>query len=450
MHRARSLFYSLLVKDAPEREKVWGYTCIPQSQKTAAGKEPLLTSLKLNNASIPFSIGWEMNTIIPELHHQWSSNDASTNELLVTGHVEGQEYELIRVDNNRVCLNFDFLQYESFLLNEDYYQRHPPISSRLPFKYTHIPVELRNYLLRLRKWKEQLLNQILKRTIFPAWPIEASLDAIRWIIYSQAARLAGINLNPKPYPGGKKFGAIVTHDLETADGLRWIESFRRIEREYGIHSAWSIISHRYFTSDKILENLLSEGCEILSHGYLHDGKLPYLRRSEMKDRLQRLFVDKPWLADYVKGFRCGQLLRSPMLSEEVSRHFLYDLSVPDTEKYGVYRQSRGCTSVFPFYNPFGTLEIPLTMPQDFILKHVHHYPEDKILQIWKYKIDYISQIGGVAVLDVHPDPYISGNEVMLKVYDELLTYLVKKGACFLTPRAAYTLFGTCDNKREGD
>jgi peptidoglycan/xylan/chitin deacetylase (PgdA/CDA1 family) len=391
-----------------------------------------------------------MNTLIPEFHHQGISDDTTANEVQVTGQVDGQEYELVSVNNNRVYLNFDFLQYESFLLNEDYYQRRPPISSRLPFKYTYIPVELRNYLLRLQKWKEHLLTKIFKRTIFPAWPIEASLDALRWIIYSQAARLAGINLNTRPYPGGKQFGAMVTHDIETADGLRWIENFRMIERGYGIPSAWSIISYRYFTSDKILENLLSEGCEILSHGYLHDGKLPYLCRSEIKNRLQHLFVDKPWLADYVNGFRCCQLLRSPILSEEISHRFRYDLSVPDTEKYGVYRQTRGCASVFPFYNPFGTLEIPLTMPQDFMLKHIHHYPKNKILQIWKYKIDYISQIGGVAVLDIHPDPYISGNEVMLKIYDELLTYLVKKRACFLTPKSAYILFGTGDSEREGD
>jgi len=373
-------------------------------------------------------------------------NLKTNKKVLVKIELDRIVYPLVYLNGNSIVLNFDYFSYERFILNEKYYESKPPISSRLPFNYTIIPAQLRKYYLRISKLKDDIILRYFYNNHFPQWPFEISIDALRLLIFSQAAKFANVPLELDAYPGKRKFAAIITHDIETNDGLNWIETFRKIERENDILSAWSIISGRYKTDDIILRNLINEGCEILSHGYIHDGKLPYIDSIKIRLRLVHLFKDKPWIKGHIRGFRSGQLLRSKSLSKEVRELFDYDLSVPDTEKYGVNRLTHGCATVYPFFNTFGTMEIPLTMPQDFLLKEVHLLKGEEILKLWKTKVDYICEMGGVAVFNIHPDPYISGNSIMLNVFEKIVEYLLYKNACFLTPNQAFKYFNSLSAK----
>ena len=73
---------------------------------------------------------------------------------------------------------------------------------------------------------------------------------------------------------------------------------------------------------------------------------------------------------------------------------------------------------------------------------VHLLNGDEILKLWEDKVDYICNIGGVAVFNIHPDPYISGNHTMLNVFEKILEYLKYKNACFLTPNQAFNYFNS--------
>lgn len=401
--------------------------------------------LSANDSSILTSNGIDCKHIIPfsiKLLHTLKTNGHD----LVNIELDGIVYPLIYLDRQSIVINFDYFSYERYILNEKYYRAKAPISSRLPFNYSIIPVKLRNYYLRISKLINDIVCRYSQINYFPQWPYEISIDALRLLILNEAAKLSKAPLALVKYPGEKRFAAIITHDVETIDGLKWIETFRKIERKNGVYSAWSIISGKYETDDILLRKLINEGCEIFSHGYIHDGKIPYLTPTQIRWRLSHLFKKKPWLKEHVKGFRSSQLLRSETLSKEVSNLFDYDLSVPDTEKYGVYRLTRGCGTVYPFINTFGTMEIPLTMPQDFFLKEVHLLNGDEILKLWKAKVDYICKIGGVAVFNIHPDPYISGNNTMLNVFEKILEYLIYKNACFLTPNQAFNYFNSLNLK----
>jgi len=53
----------------------------------------------------------------------------------------------------------------------------------------------------------------------------------------------------------------------------------------------------------------------------------------------------------------------------------------------------------------GYIEMPYTLPQDFTLFVVM---KEKTIDIWKQKLDWIAEKGGMALLNTHPD-YMSFN-----------------------------------------
>ncbi|MFQ5586794.1 MAG: hypothetical protein ACE5GF_08250 [Thermodesulfobacteriota bacterium] len=358
-------------------------------------------------------------------------------QLLASFRHRGKDYPLIGINNRKVAVNFDFFEWERRLLHEEYKSFKRPLYTRLPFPYYRIPLPLRNMGLRALsslggggKEKERLQK-------FPSFPTEPALDQMRRTIWEAAATVVKIKLNKRPYHGGKRGCLLLTHDIETSEGLRNVEHMRAIERSFDYPSSWSIISKRYTTNDTLLISLIDEGCEIISHGYLHDGRIPYLRRGEILKRLEHLFIVKPWLKGKVNGYRSGQLVTSPRLFRCVAQRFKYDLSLPDTEKNGPYG-TRGCCSIYPFYHGANILEIPLTVPQDYFYLHIHRYTKERILNLWERKIDYIEKNNGVAVLLLHPDNYLSGNEEMLTIYRSLLHFISSRDLWVTTPGALTT------------
>jgi hypothetical protein len=82
------------------------------------------------------------------------------------------------------------------------------------------------------------------------------------------------------------------------------------------------------------------------------------------------------------------------------------------------------------------VELPLTVPQDQTLIHGMHLSNAEMFEVWKQKISWIRRLNGIAVIDVHPDTYISGNMDKLRVYEKLLKHVSSvKGAFNETPSA---------------
>jgi hypothetical protein len=112
--------------------------------------------------------------------------------------------------------------------------------------------------------------------------------------------------------------------------------------------------------------------------------------------------------------------------------FEYDLSLPDTERGGPYGSGAGCATVYPFLVD-GLLEIPLTMPQDFFLLNVEHYDSDRMLSVWRAKLEAVLSRGGVAVVNTHPvwtNPKRAG---AWAAYGGLLETIVSADAWVTTP-----------------
>jgi hypothetical protein len=81
----------------------------------------------------------------------------------------------------------------------------------------------------------------------------------------------------------------------------------------------------------------------------------------------------------------------------------YDASTFDTDPFEP--QPDGVVTIFPFLvrrysTQRGYIELPYTLPQDFTLFVLM---KQKDIDIWKRKLDWIVQHGGMALLNTHPD-----------------------------------------------
>jgi hypothetical protein len=96
-------------------------------------------------------------------------------------------------------------------------------------------------------------------------------------------------------------------------------------------------------------------------------------------------------------------------------NFDYDCSFSDTDPYEP--QPGGTASIFPFF--LGKMvELPYTLPQDHTLINVLRINP---LSIWSTKARWITSLGGMVLMLVHPD--YSGDDRHLPNYEEVLRLL---------------------------
>lgn len=206
------------------------------------------------------------------------------------------------------------------------------------------------------------------------------------------------------WPGGKRFALVLVHDVESAAGLASCECLAALEEERGIRSAFAFVPLRYQTPERLRGALAGRGFEILVHGLLHDGR-------EFRDRpsfQQRRGPMNRFLADWnARGFSSPSSLHNLAWIGELDID--YDISTYDVDPFEP--QPCGVGRIFPFWvqPPGGAgrgfLELPYTLPQDFTLFVLMREPGPAI---WKRKLDWIAEKGGMALLKAHPDYMLFG------------------------------------------
>jgi hypothetical protein len=111
----------------------------------------------------------------------------------------------------------------------------------------------------------------------------------------------------------------------------------------------------------------------------------------------------------------------------------YDASTFDTDPFEP--QSDGVGTIFPFWvagpEGRGYVELPYTLVQDFNLFVVLR---ERTIDVWKRKLDWVAEHGGLVLLDTHPDYMCfheaaqARDEYPVEMYSELLDYLRQKYA----------------------
>ena len=253
------------------------------------------------------------------------------------------------------------------------------------------------------------------RREFPAWPIEPLLVDRRREELRRRLRAGGEAVLPivNFWPRGRRFAAILTHDVEGPAGVANVPAVQALERRHGFVSSWNFVAEDYPIPDDLFARLRAAGCEIGLHGIHHDGKL-FRDRESFTAQLPRIheYLDR-WDA---VGFRSPATHRNADWMPELG--CLYDSSFPDTDPFEP--QSGGCCSIHPFFIG-SVVELPITLTQDHTLFEILR---ERSIDLWREKSDWIIDAHGLINVIVHPDYLLT--PARLAFYEGFLVHLRRR------------------------
>ncbi|HEX7860380.1 MAG TPA: hypothetical protein VF773_08655 [Verrucomicrobiae bacterium] len=262
-----------------------------------------------------------------------------------------------------------------------------------------------------------------------------------------------------------------------------------LERELGFRSSFNFIPEGpYQVSQPLIDRIKSEGFEVGVHDLHHNGKL-YRNKKRFDAAAPRI---NKYLREWgAVGFRSGFMHRN--LDWLHALDIAYDMSTFDTDPFEP--QPEGAHTIFPFWVPepgstqrstpttqhsglrtqnsdpahhsvstpnsvpealrtsnfeprtsgSGYAELPYTLPQDSTLFLLLR---ENDISIWKKKIDWIAERGGMALINVHPDylhfPVGTNGPATFSVekYKQLLEYVRGKydgAVAYMLPREVASL-----------
>ncbi len=254
--------------------------------------------------------------------------------------------------------------------------------------------------------------RIRRRRHSAAWPIleKAGSQPEKW----------------KGWPDNKKFALAILHDVDNVSGLSDCLRLLDLDLSLGLKASFNFVAEDYWVPPWFRQKIEDSGFEVALHGLTHDGR-HFLSR-ERFDRSSgkiRRYLDLWKAAGFVApSMICNQKWLAELEIEWACSTF-------DTDPFEPQRQD--VHTIFPFYvkgpGPnSGYIEIPYTLPQDHCLFVIL---EEKDNQIWKRKIDWIAEKGGLAMINVHPDYLNFENKWALdnypvNFYIDFINYLKEK------------------------
>ncbi len=275
--------------------------------------------------------------------------------------------------------------------------------------------EVKPYLpWRLRMFMRRLHARGKRRSSSATWPILPS---------------AGERPKSWPgWPGGKQFALVLTHDVEGPKGLAACRKLMQLEQKAGFVSSFHFIPEGgYNVGPRFRQELALNGFEVAVHDLHHDGKL-FRSRAEFAEKAKRInHYLKDWNA---VGFRAGFMLHNLEWLQDLEVQ--YDGSTFDTDPFEP--QPDGVGTIFPFWVQrsvpgSGYVELPYTLPQDSTMFVVL---QEQSNEIWKQKVDWIAERGGMVLVPVHPDfiafdgDPAAANQYPARFYSELLAYIKQR------------------------
>lgn len=234
------------------------------------------------------------------------------------------------------------------------------------------------------------------------------------------------------WPDNKKFAVALIHDVETLRGHDRVEALMNLEIQMGFRSCFNFVPERYFPqrysiSPVLRQTLKKNGFDVGVHGLRHDGKLFSSMEKFKKYAVKINHYLKNWES---VGFSSPSMHHN--LSWMYELDIEYDTSTFDTDPFEP--QPDGVSTIYPFEAWSDTLkksymELPYNLPQDFTLFIIMR---ERTIDIWKKKLDWIAENGGMVLLNSHPDymQFNSGkerfDEYPVSLYQEFLQYIVEK------------------------
>jgi peptidoglycan/xylan/chitin deacetylase (PgdA/CDA1 family) len=251
---------------------------------------------------------------------------------------------------------------------------------------------------------------------FPAWPLDTSVSRLlRFYAYCLLrATCAREGQFAWFWPHGKRAALILTHDVESAEGLRGALELADLEEELGFRSSFNLGAW-YDVDPGFVGELTGRGFEIGLHSLHHDRSL-FESRASFESQLPGIAELREKLG--AEGFRSPATHRVFDWLGELP--VSYDCTIPNSDPYEP--QPGGCSSVWPFFiGP--VVELPYTLPQDNTVFTLlgHRSPA-----LWLEQAAAIEVEHGLIQCLAHPDPGYLGDRDKRAYYTEFLRAMAEK------------------------
>jgi peptidoglycan/xylan/chitin deacetylase (PgdA/CDA1 family) len=329
----------------------------------------------------------------------------------------GQTLAAIRSADGTVVLPFDpdeaYRNYVTEAWRADARDLHALSATQLAVYYRVKRLLPRGFWLALRRARARRAS----RPAFPAWPLETGVERLlrfyaQCHLLAEGAEQAAFRWF---WPGNHTAALVLTHDVESAEGLRLALDLADLEQDRGFRSSFNIVGAQYPIDHVIVRELQQRGFEVGLHGLYHDRSL-FSSRGEF-ERQVPLLADSARLLG-AEGFRSPSTHRVidwlPELPVE------YDCTVPHSDPYEP--QPGGCATIWPYM--LGRLvEVPYTLPQDHTLFTVLGR---RSVQPWLDQAAEIEDRFGMIQCLSHPDRGYLGDADKRAVYREFLDALAER------------------------
>ncbi len=323
----------------------------------------------------------------------------------------------IRTDQPDVQLPFDLNQLVDNLTHERYLNSHGtssgggpnPLLSKLYYSVRpFLPASLRIPL-------QRMYFRGRERITFPAWPLDLTVERLLEAGLLLCMKAHEIDTVPFIWfwPDGASSAAILTHDVETAQGRDFCPRLTDIDESFGFRAAFQIVpEERYSITAAFLKEIRDRGHEINVQDLNHDGNLFRDRRQFLSRAKAINEYGRVWGA---RGFRSAILYRN--LNWFDALEFEYDMSVPNAGH--LEPQRGGCCTAFPYFVG-RILELPVTTTQDYSLFHILR---EHRIDLWKAQAGLVMEKHGLLHFIIHPD-YLLDNRAQ-STYRDLLAFLAE-------------------------
>lgn len=265
----------------------------------------------------------------------------------------------------------------------------------------------------VRKAFQRVYLSDWRKLEFPSWPVDMTVEDELETGLLDIMRHSNVSEVPFIWfwPYGARGAVMITHDVETHRGLKFVPTLMDIDDDYGFKGAYQLVpEERYSVPTELLHAIHKRGCEANVHGLNHGVNLfenfsSYLIKvNRINQHIERFGSE---------GFRSPSMYRNVEWLKHLN--IQYDMSVPNVAH--LEPQRGGCCTVFPYFVG-SILELPLTTIQDYSLLHILQICSTAL---WKEQVELILSKHGLASFIVHPDYLLQ--EPPLQLYRELLEWL---------------------------
>ncbi|MBU0762404.1 MAG: hypothetical protein KKD39_05210 [Candidatus Altiarchaeota archaeon] len=274
---------------------------------------------------------------------------------------------------------------------------------------------------------------------FPKWPIDTTADDLYQLAYESMKLAGGEGIREEViWPRGYKYCFVTTHDVDTYWGFENIGNVCDVEDNVGLKSTWFIPKN--FVSEKVAESeevqnisqvkmIERRGFEVGSHDLTHDFSADTLTYAEYEERIKEYL--NHFRGVKIKGFRPPYNNFVLKRTETLKKHFLYSSGLQNSRIFGSLERHRiGAATIMPHLIN-GIVELPVTVPSDFLLGTLLKYDPEKILETWLKQFETIKKRKGLILMQTHPCKYDLGNPKILKAYRKALETVRRDKSCWV-------------------